>query len=99
MGSMLAVVVDSEAVGRLSLDEVEEPDLSPSEALVRVEAISLNRGEVRRAETNEPGFRPGWDLAGTVVRAAEDGSGPAEGVRAVGFLPSGGWAERARRVA
>lgn len=95
MGSMLAVVVEPEAVGRLSLGEVEEPDPLPSEALVRVEAISLNRGEVRRAETNEPGFRPGWDLAGTVERAAEDGSGPAEGVRVVGFLPSGGWAELA----
>lgn len=95
MGSMLAVVVDHEAEGRLTLDEVEEPDPSPSEALVRVEAVSLNRGEVRRAETNEPGFRPGWDLAGTVERAAEDGSGAEEGARVVGFLPSGAWAELA----
>src|SRR5215210_556406 len=92
---MRAVVVDPEAVGRLALAEVEEPDPSPSEALVRVEAVSLNRGEVRRAEMNEPGFRPGWDLAGTVERSAADGSGPEEGARVVGFLPSGGWAELA----
>ena len=92
---MQAVVVDPEAVGRLSLAEVEEPDPAPSEALVRVAAVSLNRGEVRRAEMNEPGFRPGWDLAGTIVRAVADGSGPHEGARVVGFLPSGGWAELA----
>ena len=62
---------------------------------MRVAAVSLNRGEVRRAEASEPGFRPGWDLAGTVERAAGDGSGPQEGARVVGFLPSGAWAELA----
>src|SRR5919107_2198229 len=90
---MRAVVVDPEAVGRLSLAEVEEPDPAPSEALVRVEAVSLNRGEVRRAEMAEPGFRPGWDLAGTVERPSAEG--PGEGARVVGFLPSGAWAELA----
>jgi NADPH:quinone reductase-like Zn-dependent oxidoreductase len=91
--TMRAVVVDPEAEGRLSMAEVDEPDPAPSEALVRVAAISLNRGEVRRAETSEAGFRPGWDLAGTVERPAADGSGPGESARVVGFLPSGGWAE------
>ena len=75
--------------------DVEEPEPGPSEALVRVAAISLNRGEVRRAEAAEPGFRPGWDLAGTVERAAADGTGPQEGSRVVGFLASGAWAELA----
>ena len=92
---MRAVVVDPEARGRLSVAEVEEPEPAPSEALVRVAAISLNRGEVRRAEASETGFRPGWDLAGSVERAAADGSGPQEGSRVVGFLPSGAWAELA----
>jgi NADPH:quinone reductase len=90
---MRAVVVDPESEARLSVAEVEEPEPGPSEALVRVAAISLNRGEVRRAEEAEPGFRPGWDLAGTVERAAANG--PGEGARVVGFLPSGGWAELA----
>ena len=90
---MRAVVVDPESQARLSVAEVEEPEPGPLEALVRVAAISLNRGEVRRAEAAEPGFRPGWDLAGTVERPAADG--PGEGARVVGFLPSGAWAELA----
>ena len=93
MSKIKAVVVDPGAPNRLALADVEEPYPTPSEALVRVAAVSLNRGEVRRVESNEPGFRPGWDLAGTVERAAVDGSGPPEGSRVVGFLPSGAWAE------
>jgi NADPH2:quinone reductase len=90
---MRVVVVDPESEGRLCVAEVEEPDTAPSEALVRVAAVSLNRGEVRRAEADEPGFRPGWDLAGTLERAAADCSGPQEGSRVVGFLASGAGAE------
>ena len=92
---MRAVTVNHASPGNLDLDEVDEPSQALSEALIRVSAISLNRGEVRRAENAEPGFRPGWDLAGTVEKAAEDGSGPPEGSRVVGFLPSGAWAELA----
>jgi NADPH2:quinone reductase len=88
---MRAVVVDAESKARLTVAEVEKPQPGPSEALVRVAAVSLNRGEVRRAEAAEPGFRPGWDLAGTVERPAPDG--PGEGARVVGFLPSGAWGE------
>ena len=93
MGKMRAVVVDPEAPAGLGLGEVEAPDPAPSEALVRVSAISLNRGEVRRSQEAEAGFRPGWDLAGTVERAAADGTGPREGARVVGLLSSGAWAE------
>lgn len=95
MGEMRTIVVDPDSPGCLSLGKAEEPSPAPTEALIRVSAISLNRGEVRRAENAEPGFRPGWDLAGTVERAASDGSGPPEGSRVVGFLPSGAWAELA----
>ncbi|WP_228282497.1 zinc-binding dehydrogenase [Rubrobacter tropicus] len=89
------MIVNESATARLGLGEVEEPEPTPSEALVRVFAVSLNRGEVRRSQTAEPGFRPGWDLAGIVERAAADGTGPPEGARVVGLLGSGAWAERA----
>jgi NADPH:quinone reductase len=59
MALMRTVIVDPEAVGRFSVAEVEEPYPIPSETLVSVAAISLNRGEVRRAEASEAGFRPG----------------------------------------
>lgn len=89
-----AVVVDPAAPGRLAIREVAPPRPFSSEAVVRVEAISLNRGELRRAMGAEAGWRPGWDLAGTVEAAAADGSGPPAGTRVVGFLGSGAWAER-----
>jgi NADPH:quinone reductase-like Zn-dependent oxidoreductase len=89
-----AVVVDPEAPGRLVLRDVPAPIAERSEAIVRVRAISLNRGEVRRATQAAAGWRPGWDLAGEVERAAGDGSGPRVGERVVGLLGEGAWAER-----
>jgi NADPH:quinone reductase len=89
-----AVVVDRSAPGGLKLAEVPEPAPLPSEALVRVAAVSLNLGEVRRAKNLAGGWRPGWDFAGTVEAAAADGSGPAAGARVVGMLGEGAWAER-----
>jgi NADPH2:quinone reductase len=94
MSENRAVVVDPDVPGRLALREVAEPQPAPGEAVVRVEAISLNRGEVRSAANAQAGWRPGWDFAGAVVRAAADGSGPREGARVVGMLGSGAWAER-----
>lgn len=95
MSQIRAVVVDPDAPGRLSLQEVDAPSPLPSEALVKVKAVSLNLGEVRRSTTAEKGWRPGWDLSGVVEQPAADGSGPAAGARVVGFLPSGSWAEKA----
>ena len=93
MGSIHAVVVDPDAPGRLVIREVVGPSPAPSEALVKVAAISLNPGETRRAMGAAAGWRPGWDLAGTVEQAAGDGSGPAAGARVVGIKESGAWAE------
>ncbi|HZT89774.1 MAG TPA: zinc-binding dehydrogenase [Stellaceae bacterium] len=90
-----AVVVDAGAAERLALRSVELAPAARDEVVVRVTAISLNRGETRRALTMaQPGWRPGWDFAGVVEDEAADGSGPRRGTRVVGLLPSGAWAER-----
>ena len=89
-----AVVVDPEAPGRLVIRPVPDPVPDRGEAVVRLKALSLNRGEVRRSGMAAAGWRPGWDLAGTVERVAADGSGPRAGARVVGMLGEGAWAER-----
>lgn len=90
-----AVIVDPAAPGRLAIKPVELRAPDRDEVAVRVTAISLNRGETRRAvQQAEAGWRPGWDFAGVVETAAPDGSGPEAGTRVVGILPSGAWAER-----
>jgi NADPH:quinone reductase-like Zn-dependent oxidoreductase len=89
-----AVVVDPNAPGRLVIGPVGDPAPERGEAVVRVRAISLNRGEVRRAGMAAAGWRPGWDLAGVVDVAAVDGSGPRVGARVVGLVVEGAWAER-----
>jgi NADPH:quinone reductase-like Zn-dependent oxidoreductase len=93
MNSIQAVVVDPTVTERLTLANVSTPTPLPSQALVRVAVISLNRGEVRRSQSAEAGWRPGWDLAGTIETAAADGSGFPTGTRVVGMLPLGAWAE------
>lgn len=95
--SVRAVAVDPESPERLAIKPVGLAPANRDELTVRVTAISLNRGEVRRATSQgKPGDRPGWDFAGIVEESAADGSGPAAGSRVVGLLPSGAWAERVR---
>ena len=95
MSFIRAIVVDPDVPGRLAIKEVEAPQVGPSEALVQVEATSLNRGDVGRSMIAEAGWRPGWDLAGTVIKQAADGTGPKAGSRVAGYIGAGGaWAEQ-----
>ncbi|HEY0239387.1 MAG TPA: zinc-binding dehydrogenase [Friedmanniella sp.] len=89
-----AVVIDPDAPGRLGLADVDAPEPTPGQAVVRVAATSLNRGDLLAAEVAEAGWRPGHDIAGTVVEAAADGTGPASGTRVAGLLNDGAWAEQ-----
>ena len=93
---MQAIVVDPQAPVRLGFQTVEPPTPQANEALIRVKAISLNRGEVVYLVQGTVGTRLGWDLAGVVEQAAADGYGPAQGTRVVGvgMLPPGAWAEQ-----
>ncbi|MFB4268679.1 zinc-binding dehydrogenase [Nonomuraea sp. GTA35] len=75
--------------------QAAQPVPAPDEVLVKVEAFAPNRGETFLLEAPEPGLLPGKDVAGLVVQAAADGSGPPVGTRVVGHPPRGGWAEYA----
>src|SRR5258706_10288139 len=89
-----AVVVDPSVAQRFVIKEVEDPQPLPNQAIVKVHAVSVNRGEVRYSMSAPAGRRPGWDLAGVVEKAATDGSGPKEGARVVGLASLGSWAQR-----
>ncbi len=95
MGKIRAVVTDPQSKEHLRLVEVDAPEPKPSEALVRMAAFSLNRGEVRRAFSAQTSYAPGWDLSGIVEQPASDGSGPKAGERVVGLVPAGAWSELA----
>lgn len=92
--STRAVVVDPSLPERFVIREFDDPQPLPNQAVVRVHAISINRGEVRYSMTAPAGRRPGWDLAGIVEQAAADGTGPKVGARVVGLMYVGSWAER-----
>ena len=92
---MLALVAAPSRPGGIELREVAEPLPEADQAVVAVEAVSLNRGEVKAVRAAPDGTRAGWDVAGTVLNAAADGSGPREGARVVGLVSATGWAQRA----
>lgn len=93
MSAVRALLVDPEAPRSLRFGEIPEPEPGPGEALVEVRHASMNYGELRWALHRPVGAVLGYDVAGVVLRAAADGSGPAAGARVVAFS-NGTWAER-----
>jgi NADPH:quinone reductase-like Zn-dependent oxidoreductase len=91
---MLALVAAPDSPSKAELREVPEPTPAADEAVVEVRAVSLNRGEVHMMRGAKDGARVGWDLSGTVVSPARDGSGSPAGARVVGLVRTGAWAQR-----
>ncbi|HSZ50415.1 MAG TPA: zinc-binding dehydrogenase [Caulobacteraceae bacterium] len=93
LSPMRTVVTDEAVWGRLRVGEASRPQPASSEALVRVAAVSLNRGELKTAFGAPSGWRPGWDFAGVVEGASSDGSGFSVGARVVGLAPIAAWSD------
>jgi NADPH:quinone reductase len=91
---MPAFVPSSRAAAGIELAQVPEPVAREDQALVEVEAYSINRGEIYLLEAPRAGWRPGQDIVGRVLEPAADGSGPSAGTRVVGHAWDGGWAPR-----
>jgi NADPH:quinone reductase-like Zn-dependent oxidoreductase len=91
---MLALIRDGQHDPPIALRDVPEPKPAPDEALVRVHASSLNRGELALLSARPDGWRPGQDIAGIVTQAAASGQGPRVGTRVVGLVEGAAWSER-----
>jgi NADPH:quinone reductase-like Zn-dependent oxidoreductase len=90
-----AIVVDPLARHGCGFADIAEPSPSDAQVLVAVTHASLNRGDLNDARSGRlaPGAVLGSDVAGTIARAAGDGSGPPVGTRVVA-LAAGAFAER-----
>jgi len=93
---MRGVVVDPDAPAGFRLDrQVADPVPGPGQVLIEAHHASLNRGDLNDARSGRvpPGSVLGSDVAGVVIAAAADGSGPVVGARVVA-LTSGAFAQR-----
>ncbi len=67
---MLALLPTDGSDPLVKVGEAPDPPTAPDEALIQVEAFSINRGETFLLEHPRDGWRPGRDASGRVIRAA-----------------------------
>ena len=89
---MRALVPTGDPERLVEMADVDEPKPGENDVVIEVAAFSVNRGELRLLEAPRPGWRPGQDVAGTVVGSTA--GAPAVGTRVVGLADWEGWAER-----
>src|SRR5262245_20867928 len=87
---MLALVADPSASPALALADVPEPSAGPGQVVARMEAASINRGEIRTAKSQPPGKVIGWDVVGTVVALGDGVTQFQVGQRVLSVSPTGG---------
>jgi NADPH:quinone reductase len=91
---MRAIVATPEGQSWTERREVPPPAPAAGEALIAVRAFAVNRGELTLVR-RRPDWQPGQDIAGEVLQAAADGSGPQAGERVAGLAEWHGWGEQA----
>ena len=91
---MIGHITDPRVEAGLDRRDLPEPSPSPIDVVVEVHAYAINRGELGLLQQRPNGWMPGQDVAGVVVNAAADGSGPKPGTRVVGAADQGGWSQR-----
>src|SRR5919202_1910099 len=91
---MRAMVATAEGPSWTERREVPPPAPAANEALIAVRAFAVNRGELTLVRRRD-GWQPGQDVAGEVLQAAADGTGPQAGERVAGLAEWHGWAEEA----
>ncbi|KAA2252837.1 zinc-binding dehydrogenase [Solihabitans fulvus] len=74
--------------------QVPAPEPAAGQVVVRVRAVSVNRGELHRIDDPaNGGWRPGWDLAGEVVAGHRDTTEFTVGTRVFGMCQGGSWTQ------
>ncbi len=95
MSTMRRLEMSPGEAGNLVFNQAPRPEPGPGDALIRVSAFSMNRGELGMAsDPASKGRTIGWDFAGSIELPAADGSTPTRGTRVVGWRPQmDAWAE------
>lgn len=90
---MNAVVRDKSAPQLVAFTDIQQPSTDDGQVLVKVEATSINRGELSLLKNRHDGWMPGQDFAGTVVASSSKNHDMQIGTRVVGLAQSGAWSE------
>ncbi|RYX78448.1 hypothetical protein EON76_06150 [bacterium] len=90
---MNAVIRDKSAPQLVTFKDIQRPSADDGQLLIKVEATSINRGELSLLKNRHDGWMPGQDFAGTVVATSSNNYNMEVGTRVVGLAQDGAWSE------